>query len=278
MSQDPMEEPNRDDNNPWDAYMDKPQGQESHSSEEQFHSSFGILFAIAVTLGLMAIVAYLGLARGMFHGADGKMELAYAFGLCLLVGVFALNMPRHGYGKTFKQVLLWVGIFLACILAYAYRGELGAVKDRVMAALVPGQGLSTEQGTRSFEIADDGHFYIQALVEGKPVLFLADTGATSIVLTKRDAKRLGLDLDSLDYNGYASTANGIVRVATIHLGTLNVGEFSIHDFKASVNDSELDISLLGMDFFSRLQSYGVAGDVLTIKWDQYKKHLCDQTV
>lgn len=62
--------------------------------------------------------------------------------------------------------------------------------------------------------ADDrGHFLFVADVNGRSAIFMADTGATLVVLTYEDAARLGLSPQSLDFTGLAQTANGLASGA-----------------------------------------------------------------
>ncbi|MBI9077254.1 MAG: TIGR02281 family clan AA aspartic protease [Desulfatibacillum sp.] len=266
MSPAHRDRPDKKNENPWTQYTESASQQDGESPKGWKHTVLGCLPAVFVMAVLLALIVYFGRARGLFAGQDGKYDLGYAIAMVLLVGALVQGLPRQGYMRAGKQILLWIGVLFVFILAYAYRGELGDVRDRMMAVLVPDRGMAVAEGVRSFEIADDGHFYIQARVNGLPVLFLADTGATNVVLTRYDAQRIGMDTENLDYDGRASTANGMVRVARISLNTLEVGDYTLDNFPASVNDSELDTSLLGMSFFSRLESYGVEGKTLTITW------------
>lgn len=104
----------------------------------------------------------------------------------------------------------------------------------------------------SFSANDNGQFWIDATANGIAFRFLADTGATGIVFRKRDARRLGLDVDALRWDGRASTANGTVHTASARLARLTVGPFTLTDVPVSINEGELDDPLLGMTFLRRL--------------------------
>jgi aspartyl protease family protein len=58
-----------------------------------------------------------------------------------------------------------------------------------------------------------GHFVFTGKVDGRPVTFMADTGASIVALTYEDARRAGLSPGRLDFNARVSTANGIATVA-----------------------------------------------------------------
>jgi aspartyl protease family protein len=116
------------------------------------------------------------------------------------------------------------------------------------------------------EAGPQGHFIIEAAVDGVPVTFLVDTGASEIVLTLADARRLGFDPRRLEFSQRFETANGEVRGAPVRLRELRVGQFSLYDLEASVNAAPLPVSLLGMSFLDRLHGYRVEDRRLILEW------------
>jgi aspartyl protease family protein len=114
---------------------------------------------------------------------------------------------------------------------------------------LPHKPVTTANGTE-IRAADDGHYYIDTTVNGTNVRFVVDTGATNIVLTERDARRIGLNPDTLAYTGRASTANGMVLTAPVRLKSFLLGPFKDEDVRAMVNGGDLDTSLLGMSYLS----------------------------
>lgn len=116
------------------------------------------------------------------------------------------------------------------------------------------------------EAGPGGHFVIEAAVNGIPITFLVDTGASDVVLTVDDARRLGLRPRTLDYSQRFETANGEVRAAPVTLRELRVGQFRLFDLPASVNQGALGVSLLGMSFLERLRGYEVADGRLILRW------------
>jgi clan AA aspartic protease (TIGR02281 family) len=111
-----------------------------------------------------------------------------------------------------------------------------------------------------------GHFVVDAEVEGTPLTFLVDTGASDVVLSPDDARRLGLEPRTLDYSREYQTANGVVRAAPVTLRELRLGQLQLYDLDASVNERPLPMSLLGMSFLDRLQSYEVTDGRLVLRW------------
>jgi clan AA aspartic protease (TIGR02281 family) len=111
-----------------------------------------------------------------------------------------------------------------------------------------------------------GHFLIEAVVNGAPVAFLVDTGASDIVLTMADAERLGFRPENLRFTQRFATANGEVRAAPVALREVRIGQFSVFDMPASVNEAPLRVSLLGMTFLKRLHGYSVEDGRLILRW------------
>jgi clan AA aspartic protease (TIGR02281 family) len=111
-----------------------------------------------------------------------------------------------------------------------------------------------------------GHFVLEATVNGVPVTFLVDTGASSVVLTMEDAERLGFRPENLRFTERFASANGEVRAAPVVLRELRIGQFSMFDMPASVNEAPLRVSLLGMSFLRRLHGYGVEDGRLILRW------------
>jgi clan AA aspartic protease (TIGR02281 family) len=116
------------------------------------------------------------------------------------------------------------------------------------------------------EAGPHGHFLVEAVVNGVPIDFMVDTGASHIVLTQKDARKLGLTPASLQFTQEFRTANGTVRAAPVELRELRIGQFRLFDLEASVNGGPLPISLLGMSFLQRLSSYEVARGRLILRW------------
>lgn len=98
------------------------------------------------------------------------------------------------------------------------------------------------------------------------ILFLADTGASGIVLSPADAEKIGFKISDLNFNKIFLTANGKVRGSSIKLSSLKISGIYLKDVRASVNEAKMRESLLGMTFFRRLKSYEVKNNTLTFYW------------
>lgn len=110
-----------------------------------------------------------------------------------------------------------------------------------------------------------GHVALTAIVNGTPVRFLVDTGASRVTLTPEAARAAGIDSGQLVFNQRTMTANGVAREAPVTLREIRIEQLSIDDVPAAVNEN-LRISLLGMSFLKRLKSFEMREGSLTISW------------
>lgn len=161
----------------------------------------------------------------------------------VLVSGFLLH-NRSSLSKTLQQAGAWVLIFLGAIAG------VGLWED-VRQTVMPTQAVFAGQGRIEVPRSADGHYYLSLVINDATVRFVIDTGATNIVLTKDDARRIGLDVDDLAYVRRAMTANGEVRTAPVWLETVALGSIVDTDVQASVNGGELAESLLGMTYLQR---------------------------
>jgi len=97
-----------------------------------------------------------------------------------------------------------------------------------------------------------GHFFAQGSINGEPLRFLVDTGATFISLGAADARRARIDL-SKGERGTTMTANGVARVWKVRLASVKVGDITLRDVEATVHEHDLPIALLGMSFLNRME-------------------------
>ena len=127
---------------------------------------------------------------------------------------------------------------------------------------------AVSDGWNSIAVSGDGrgHYVVEAMVNGTPVDFLVDTGASHVVLAPADAARLGIRPAQLRFTGRAETANGTVGLAPVTLRELRIGQLSRHGVAAVVNEAPMGISLLGMSFLDGLEGWEARGDRLLLYW------------
>ena len=116
------------------------------------------------------------------------------------------------------------------------------------------------------EAERNGHFNIEADINGRSIPVMIDTGATMVVLSYEDAERAGLLLTDKDFTRSVSTANGVARVAPVTLDRVSIGNITVRDVPAAVAESgRLRTSLLGMTFLSRLSRFDMRSGRLVLQ-------------
>jgi aspartyl protease family protein len=121
-----------------------------------------------------------------------------------------------------------------------------------------GQGVSVAGSASSEQMAtlyatQAGHFVGEAFINEKPVKFLLDTGATSIVINADEARRLGLDYQSGQV-GVAQTAAGVVKAYRVSLNTVRIGGITMHQVEGAVLEGDSPpLVLLGMSALNRME-------------------------
>lgn len=224
-----------------------------------------IVVAAAAVVGLSLLIATdAGSAIGLDQMQTAQFVVLAAL-LVFIAGRYFLRRRRQ-LPTALASIVLWAVIFGVALTGYAYRDDLSGVAARVFGELVPGAAVVDEtHGTATFRSGIDGHFQINATVDGTPVRTIFDTGASAVVLTAEDARRVGLDTRALTYDMPVSTANGIGRAAVVTLDTIEVGGIVRHNVRAFVAEAgALDTSLLGMSFLGTLSSYSVSSNALQL--------------
>ncbi|MBA4349932.1 MAG: TIGR02281 family clan AA aspartic protease [Rhodobacter sp.] len=183
-------------------------------------------------------------------------RLLYLVLLLAAVGGWIIVEYRKRMGEALRTAAAWGLIFIGVMAGYGLWNDLRT-------DIAPQQMIS-EAGTIEVPRAEDGHYYLTLEINGTPIQFLADTGATNMVLSDRDARRVGIDPESLMYLGSAQTANGTVRTARVELPSVTLGPYQDNDFSAWVNQGEMSGSLLGMEYLS-LYRVEIAGDRMILR-------------
>lgn len=216
---------------------------------------------IAVALAV-AVMALLGRQSAGLTGelsTDEFASLALKVGFIVLVGGAVVALFRQKITEALASALLWIMFALALVLGYSYRFELSGVADRIMVELVPGRA-SSHGRTVEIARANTGDFRIGTEVNGARVAMVLDTGASSVVLTHDAAMAAGLPLEFVKYSVNVETANGHTLAAPVTLARIAVGAIVEHDVPALIaQPGQLRLSLLGMSFLNRLQSWEVRG-------------------
>jgi aspartyl protease family protein len=212
-----------------------------------------VLLVFGLCLGLLHPWIY----QGALSPNETATSLIYIMGLIVLAVLVSAISRLRGIGLVVVMMLL-------AVTGYAYRFEIRRVGEHVLGALIPYRGEAVGRGSISFEAWPGGQFRIDAMVNGTPVLFVVDTGASDVVLTPGDAERLGYEPQDLDFSEAYTTANGGVMGAPIVLSEIAIGPIRMDDVVATVNGAPMPYSLLGVTFLDRLASYEVKDGALTL--------------
>ncbi|MEQ1705542.1 MAG: TIGR02281 family clan AA aspartic protease [Rickettsiales bacterium] len=218
-----------------------------------------IFFFIAIAILIAFLIAQFPYAVAK---TDDKMQLVYS---TLILSIVALGARSLPLSQTIKYSLVWLAVILLIVLGYSYKDTL--LNTRIMAELLPNRARINAEGNIVIRASQNKHFHIEAKVNGVPVNFMIDTGASDVVLSKSDAERAGINTEELAYTRTYYTANGVTGGAIIKLKRLQIGGFILDDFPVSVNKGEMDGSLLGMSALRELGGFRIDGDEMVIGKD-----------
>ena len=190
--------------------------------------------------------------------SDNIFQLVYFVILLLAIGGSMITLYRGQVGRMIRQFLIWVAICAALVIGYEN-------KHLFEGWLLPETQSVDQQGNVTLLRNAQGYFQVRGLVNDAPVDFVIDTGASLIVLSQADATSVGFDVDSLRYDGVASTANGEVRFAQVLLDSFAIGDSVDVGVGASVNAGELSTSLLGLAYLDRFSRIVIEADRMILE-------------
>ena len=230
------------------------QGQDANAARQTRIAGIGFQLEAVPAAGLAkdADVAYL-------HDMDFEQfpRLVYLLLLLTAVGGWFIAENRASLGRSLRMFLAWGLIFLGVVAVYGLWGDIR--RD-----LVPRQSVLSDGLSIHVPRGPGGHFFLQVDVNGTPVDFIVDTGATEVVLSLEDARRAGFDPDSLAFLGTARTANGPVKTAFATADVMSLGPVRFNRVRVAVNSGDMDDSLLGMSFLSRFERLEISDDGLIL--------------
>jgi aspartyl protease family protein len=172
----------------------------------------------------------------------------------------SLMARREPAAKMITMALAWIAIFAAGFVLFTFRDDFGWVAARLKAEAV---GTPVQQGRETrIPMAIDGHFWVTAKVNGHDVKFLVDSGATMTTIDRDTAVKAGVEV-SPRRDQFVRTGNGIIRVSSGRAAELEVGGITRYDVGLQVADND-DLNVLGMNFLSSLNRWGVEGRWLVL--------------
>ena len=188
-----------------------------------------------------------------------NIDYAHLTYLTMLTAVLigSVLMSRTGLWKTLRQLATWLLIIAGVAFAAALWSDI-----RKNSA--PAKKLLLQDGAILIPKQADGHFHVALNVNGIEIPFLIDTGATTVILSQKDAQKLGFDTNKLAFWESANTANGEVKLAPVRLATVALERHVDRNIAAYVNAGKLSVSLLGMSYLSKFSRLEITQDHISI--------------
>lgn len=175
--------------------------------------------------------------------------------MAMMLVIGSLMARRERVAKLAVMAVAWIVIFAAGFVLFTFRDDFGYLAQRIKAEAI-GTPVTEGRETR-IPMAIDGHFWVNAKLNGRDVKFLVDSGATMTTVDRETAKDAGIEV-SQRRDQFVRTGNGIIRVSSGRADELNVGTIVRKDVGIQVADND-DLNVLGMNYLSTLSRWGVEG-------------------
>ena len=173
----------------------------------------------------------------------------------------ALINRREPIAKLLVMALAWLAIFGGGFVLFTFRDNLGYIAQRLKTEAT-GQPLVAGQEVR-IPMAIDGHFWVNGEINGAPVKFLVDSGATVTTIDRATAIRAGATVDEAR-DQVVRTGNGFIKVARGRADRLQIASIERDNVGLHIVDND-DMNVLGMNFLSTLRRWGVEGRWLILQ-------------
>lgn len=194
---------------------------------------------------------------------DNGISFIWGIGALVLV-ISSLVAQKLPLGKALKMALTWVAIFGAMFVLFLFKDEGREVWRRATAE-ISGDTGQVDGTTVRLKREEDGHYWVRAAVNGVPVRFMVDSGATTTTLSQESARSANV-APSAGFPVLVETANGTVELQRARIETLAIGTIVQKDAGVLIGSEGLgDTNLLGMSFLSSLKSWRVEGTTLILE-------------
>ena len=192
----------------------------------------------------------------------GETQLGGLYALMAVMLLVGMLISRRGpVARLATTFLASVAIFGAGFVVFTFRDDLGFVLQRLRSEATGAPVVQADE--IRIPQAIDGHFYIEAAINGQPVKFLIDSGATMTTIGRGTAKRVDVKV-SERRNQMVRTGNGIVRVATGRAASFDISKIRRTNVGLHIADSD-EFNVLGMNYLSTLQRWSVEGRWLILE-------------
>ena len=180
--------------------------------------------------------------------------------MALMLVLGTLMTRREPIARLLTMALAWIAIFAAGFVLFTFRDNFGWVAQRLRSEAT-GEPVTQGQEIR-IPMAIDGHFWISGEINGFRAKFLVDSGATMTTIGRDTAERAGVQVSPRP-DQIVRTGNGLIRVSSGRAERLTIGTIERSDVAMHVADNA-DLNVLGMNFLSSLQRWGVEGRWLVL--------------
>ena len=185
--------------------------------------------------------------------------------VCILLLISSLAARRLPLGYLAKAGLAWIAIFAALFAVFSFRYEFIRIWERVKADISGTAGQSITSEAIALRRQDDGHYWLQVEVNGTPVRFKIDSGATFTAMNANTAKDAQVEVETAGYPVMLGTANGLVAAKRGTIRSLKIGPHVIANHRVVVSENFGDTNVLGMNFLDVMQSWKVEGNVMVLQ-------------
>jgi aspartyl protease family protein len=181
--------------------------------------------------------------------------------MAMMLVLGALINRREPMAKLLVMGLAWVAIFGGGFVLFTFRDDLGFIAQRLKTEAT-GEPMVAGSEVR-IPMAIDGHFWIEGKINGMPVKFLVDSGATVTTIDRASAIRAGaIASDTRDQ--LVRTGNGFIKVSRGTAQRLQVATIERDNIRLHIVDGD-DMNVLGMNFLSTLTRWSVEGRWLILQ-------------
>ena len=184
---------------------------------------------------------------------------ALYYGMAVVLVLSSLVASRLPLGKALKMALAWVGIFALVFVLFAFRSDFTAFGQRLKAEAL-GSAI-VDAGQVRIPIGEDGHFWVDAKVNGQTARFLVDSGASVTTISRQLAQAAGVA--DTGQHIVVDTANGPAPATEAYVHSLQVQSINRSDFPVDINGRD-QTNVLGMNFLSSLRGSKVEGNYLVL--------------
>jgi len=130
----------------------------------------------------------------------------------------------------------------------------GEQKNYQMGTTVGTRFTQREKVTERVIVDQNGMFRSYGSINGQSVKFLVDTGATSVAMSEKAARKLGIQYQLKGIPTRTSTASGIARAWSVKLKTVSLGKLLERNVQGVVVEGNFPRQvLLGMSFLNRMK-------------------------